>query len=85
MGETEKIPDDIAAMNFEQALAELEEIVKRLESGDVSLEESIDIYSRGTYLKSHCEAKLRAAQEKIEKIVVGPEGSAVAAEPAEID
>lgn len=85
MGKTEKIPDDIATMSFEQALAELEKIVGRLESGDVSLEESIDIYTRGTYLKGHCEAKLRAAQEKIEKIVVGPEGGAVAAEPAEID
>ena len=60
---------------FESALAELETIVKDLESGKVSLEESITAYERGMALKSHCEAKLRDAQMKIEKIVVGANGA----------
>jgi len=75
------LPADIAALNFEQALAELDQIVQRLEGGRVALEESIDIYTRGVHLKRHCEAKLQSAQERIEKIVIGPDG-AVSAEPA---
>ncbi len=84
-GEAEKIPDDIRAMSFEQALADLEAIVARLEGGDVDLEESIETYTRGTLLKRHCEAKLRAAQEKIDRIVIGPDGAAAGSEPADID
>ncbi len=69
------IPADVQAMSFEQALEALEEIVRRLESGDVSLEDSINIYTRGTQLKRHCETKLRDAQERIEKIVVQADGT----------
>lgn len=74
---------DIAALSFEQALAELETIVGRLESGQAPLEESIDLYTRGAALKAHCEAKLKSAQLRVEKIVVGPGGGADRAEPAE--
>jgi exodeoxyribonuclease VII small subunit len=81
---TEKIPADIAKMSFEQALEALEEIVGQLEGGEVSLEESIDIYTRGTHLRRHCEEKLRLAQERIDKIVPGADG-AVGTEPANID
>lgn len=77
------IPTDIAKLNFEEALAELEDIVQRLEAGDVSLEDSIEIYTRGALLKRHCEAKLRAAEEKIEKVVLGPDGT-VDSEPADL-
>lgn len=77
------IPADIVELNFEKALAELEEIVRRLEAGDVSLEESIEIYTRGALLKRHCEAKLRAAEEKIEKVVLGPDGG-MAVEPVDL-
>ena len=77
------IPADIAGLSFEKALAELEAIVQRLEAGDVSLEESIEIYSRGALLKRHCEARLRAAEEKIEKVVLGPDGG-MAAEPVDL-
>ena len=80
----EAISPDIAALSFEQALAELEGIVQRLESGGVSLEASIDLYGRGSLLKRHCEAKLQAAQEKVEKIVIG-EGGAVGIEPASLE
>ncbi len=83
--EAEKIPDDIQAMSFEQALAELETIVGRLEGGDVDLEESIETYTRGTLLKRHCESKLRSAQEKIDRIVVGPDDAAAGLEPADIE
>jgi exodeoxyribonuclease VII small subunit len=65
-------------MSFEQALAELEDIIRRLEAGSVNLEESIEIYSRGTLLKTHCEAKLRNAQSRVEQIVVGPDGGTAA-------
>ena len=62
------IPADIRALSFERALEDLEEIVRRLESGEVSLEESITTYTRGTQLKRHCEAKLDAAREQVEQI-----------------
>ncbi|MCW5729931.1 MAG: exodeoxyribonuclease VII small subunit [Alphaproteobacteria bacterium] len=69
------VPPDILAMSFEQALAELDQIVQRLESGRVELEESIAIYARGAQLKRHCESKLKQAAERIEAIVVGEDGS----------
>ena len=79
----EKIPGDIVKLSFEEALAALEEIVSQLEGGAVSLEESIDIYTRGTHLRRHCEEKLRLAQERIDKSVPGPAGG-IATEPADI-
>ena len=75
--------DDMSALSFEQALAQLERIVADLESGQAELERSIDLYERGARLKAHCEARLRAAQLRVEKIVVGAGGEAVRAEPAE--
>jgi exodeoxyribonuclease VII small subunit len=74
---------DVAALSFEQALAELEKIVGQLESGQAPLEESIDLYARGAALKAHCESKLKAAQLRVEKIVVGPGGAPERAEPAD--
>lgn len=68
------ISDDIAAMNFEDALSALEDIVKNLESGQVSLEESIDIYTRGTQLRQHCDNKLKDASSRIEKITQAQDG-----------
>lgn len=75
--------DDIKTMSFEQALAELEQIVERLESGDSKLDDAITSYERGAALKLHCETKLREAQEKVEKIKLAADGS-VSAEPTEI-
>ena len=75
-------PADIAAMSFEQALAELEQIVARLESGQAPLEDSIAMYERGAALKAHCEARLAAARLRVEKIVVGGNGAS-GVEPAE--
>ena len=80
-----QIPDDIAAMSFEAALSALEDIVGKLESGDVGLEESIETYTRGTQLRAHCDAKLADARARIEKITIAPDGSAGGAEPFEVD
>ena len=66
----------ISEMSFEDALNELESIVGRLERGDASLEESITIYERGAKLKAHCEGKLKAAQMKVDKIVLDGQGNA---------
>ena len=79
-----KIPAEIAALSFEEALAELQELVKRLERGDAKLEDAIKSYERGALLKRHCEAKLKDAQMKVEKIVLGS-GGAVGVEPANLD
>jgi exodeoxyribonuclease VII small subunit len=78
------VPPDIAAMSFEDALAELEQIVRRLESGQVKLDEAIISYERGAQLKRHCERKLNEAQQRVDRIVIGPEG-AVGVEPAKFD
>lgn len=74
---------DLADLSFEAALARLEKIVERLESGDVDLEESIRIYEEGIKMKSLCEAKLGEAQERVEKIVLSPDGTPKT-EPTEI-
>jgi len=67
--------DDLSDLSFEAALAELEEIVKTLEQGAGSLDDSITSYARGAALKKHCEAKLKEAQLKVDKIVFdAPEG-----------
>lgn len=78
------VPPDIAAMNFEDALAELEQIVRRLEGGQVKLDEAIMSYERGAQLKRHCERKLNEAQQRVDRIVIGPEG-AIGVEPAKLD
>ena len=78
-----KIPDDISKLSFEEALRGLEDIVAKLESGEIGLEESIDVYTRGTYLKRHCEAKLKDAQAKIEKITLDQGGKPTGTEAFE--
>lgn len=65
----------VEKMSFEEALAELETIVRELESGKAPLDQSISAYERGTALKKHCEAKLRDAQLKIEQISLDSDGN----------
>ncbi|GJM03835.1 MAG: exodeoxyribonuclease 7 small subunit [Rhodomicrobium sp.] len=77
--------NDIKSMSFEAALAELEQIVGRLEHGDVPLEESIQIYERGEALRSQCDQLLTQAEAKVEKIAISPDGSAGQTQPIEID
>ncbi len=78
------VPADIRSMTFERALEDLEEIVRRLESGEVSLEESIATYTRGTQLKRHCESKLESAREQVERIELRP-GGVIATAPMQTD
>ena len=67
-------PEAIAELSFEAALKRLEEIVRKLESGEASLDEAIELYSEGDRLKQQCEARLQAAQARIEKIQLGRSG-----------
>ncbi len=76
---------DVAALNFETALAELEKIVANLESGDTALEESIAKYERGETLKARCEALLKHAEARIEKITRDPDGAATGTEPLDVN
>ena len=74
----------LESLSFEQALEELEGIVRDLETGKAPLEESIGAYERGITLKTHCEKKLKEAQSKIEKITITADGS-VKTEPFDIN
>ncbi|MFN4183604.1 MAG: exodeoxyribonuclease VII small subunit [Hyphomonas sp.] len=73
----------VEKMSFEEALAELEGIVRQLEAGEVELEKSIAIYERGAALKAHCDARLKSAELKVEQIVQGAGGPAT--EPASFE
>ena len=69
------LPPDIAKLSFEEALGELEKLVRQLEEGKAKLDDAIGAYERGAMLKRHCEAKLREAQSRIEQIAVASDGS----------
>lgn len=71
----DSMPQDITALSFEAALKELENIVKALEGGSVSLDESITAYERGALLKRHCESKLSEARMRVEKISLDSSGN----------
>ncbi|MGE4312662.1 MAG: exodeoxyribonuclease VII small subunit [Pseudobdellovibrionaceae bacterium] len=70
----------VEALSFEDALNELETLVRSLESGNTPLEQSIEAYERGVALKKHCETKLKEARLKIEKITISPDGTPKATE-----
>ncbi len=74
-------PQDVKDLSFEAALKRLEEIVRKLESGEDSLDESIELYGEGDRLKQQCEARLQAAQAKIEKIQFGRDGEPAGTAP----
>jgi exodeoxyribonuclease VII small subunit len=69
------LPPEIAALSFEDALSELERIVKGLEGGQQKLEDAIGAYERGALLRRHCEAKLAEAEARVQAIVVAADGS----------
>ncbi len=73
----------IAEMSFEEAMRELEGIVTQLDGGNVELDASIRFYERGAALKAHCEAKLKAAEEKVAAITLDAEGNPVGTKPFE--
>lgn len=80
-----EIPKDIQKLSFEEALAQLEEIVRELDDGRGELEGAIVAFERGTQLKRHCEAKLKEAEARIEKILPGADGSADSLEAMEFE
>lgn len=79
-----QIIQDIKALSFENALSELEDIVRKLEQGNIPLESAIDFYSRGTALKEHCDSILTKAKLKVEKIIA-KEGKIESVEPFAVD
>jgi len=66
---------DVSALSFEEALAELEQIVRTLEGGQQKLEDAIVAYERGSALRRHCEAKLVQVEQRIAVIVEHSDGS----------
>ena len=74
----------IESMSFEEALTELQSLVKTLEKGEAKLDEAIRAYERGAALKQHCERKLREAQAKVDKIVIDSAGG-ISSEPIKYD
>jgi exodeoxyribonuclease VII small subunit len=78
---TDAPAEDVAELSFEAALKRLEEIVHKLESGEAPLDEAIDLYNEGDRLKRQCEARLAAAQAKIEQIRFGPGGAPAGTAP----
>ena len=81
----EPTDQDIAKMNFEAALSELESIVEKLEGGKIGLEDSIAVYERGEKLKSHCEKMLTSAEARIAKITFKADGTPSGTEPLKVD
>lgn len=73
--------NSIEEMSFEQALEELESIVRQLEAGKVKLDDAVAFYARGTALRRHCEKKLENARSRIDAITVSPQGEAVGLKP----
>ena len=71
---TETPAADVATLSFEEALRELEEIVRQLERGEATLETAITSYTRGTELRAHCERKLAEAEQRVQAIVPSPGG-----------
>lgn len=82
MSETQEDP---STLNFEDALKRLEEIVRKLESGDVPLDQSIELYSEGERLRGLCQQRLEAAQARIEKITLDRDGKPQATAPFDAD
>ena len=79
-----KAAPDVSAMSFEAAMAELEKIVDRLESGEIDLEESIATYERGEALKKRCEELLKKAEARIDKITLNAGGKPTGTEPLDV-
>ncbi|MBI1383707.1 MAG: exodeoxyribonuclease VII small subunit [Rhizobiales bacterium] len=81
----ESAAPDVGSLSYERALQELEQIVGRLERGDVALEESIAIYERGALLRAHCERLLRQAEEKVEKLTFDGSGKPAGTTPLDVE
>lgn len=82
---TDQRLEDVSILSFEDALKRLEEIVRKLESGEAALGEAIKLYEEGDRLKQQCEARLKAAQARIEQIQLGPDGAPSGTAPFGVD
>jgi exodeoxyribonuclease VII small subunit len=78
---TDQNADDITTLSFESALDELEAIVRKLEAGEAPLDESIELYARGDKLRMQCQARLKAAEARIDKLQLDPDGKPTGVEP----
>jgi exodeoxyribonuclease VII small subunit len=78
---TQPATTDLSALSFEAALEELGSLVRRLEAGQVPLDDAITLYERAMALRAHCDARLRDAEARIERIRVGADGRAVGTAP----
>ena len=76
---------EINNMTFEQAMEELETVVRQLESGKIKLDEAVAVYERGVKLKNFCEEKLKSAKSKIDKLIIGKDGSIIGKEDFDND
>lgn len=76
--------EEVARLTFEDALAELETIVRRLEEGSGRLDDAIAAYERGSHLRRHCETKLHQAQLRVERVMINAQGSAFS-QPVKLD
>lgn len=84
--ETEKsAAADVAALPFEKAMQELEQIVGELEKGAVSLDESVALYARGKALQARCEYLLAESEARVEKITLGENGAAKGVAPLDLE
>lgn len=73
----------VEEMSFEQAMAELEQVLSQLERGDVALDDSIKLYERGDALKKRCDQKLKEAEEKVAAITLDADGNPAGIKPVE--
>ena len=78
---TDESATEIADLSFESALEELESIVRKLETGEAPLDESIELYARGDKLRQQCQARLKAAEARIDKLQLDADGKPTGTEP----
>ena len=71
---------DSEKLSFEEAMEELEAVVRQLEGGKIKLDEAVSVYERGAKLKQLCEQKLSEAKSKIDKLVIGKDGQIIGQE-----
>ena len=82
--QTQTATSDIASLSFEAALDQLGRIVRQLEEGQVPLDEAIALYERATGLKAHCDARLKDAEARIERIRLSADGAPQGTAPFDV-
>ncbi|WP_169943432.1 exodeoxyribonuclease VII small subunit [Sphingomonas lacunae] len=82
---TDPMSQNLAGLSFEDALEQLAAIVRQLEAGQVPLDNAIALYERATALKAHCDARLRDAEARIERIRIGTDGQPTGISPFDAD